>query len=62
MEPPRFTVAALPVFLPDSILHAGVLSAERFLSLKPVVCHVVCSVDLCLCVFSQGGALPRGIE
>jgi len=53
MEPPHFTVAALSVFLPDSISRLGViLLVESFLSsLTPVVCHVVCSVDLRLCVF-----------
>jgi len=55
MEPAHFTVATLSVFLPDSILRLGVLLlAESFLSsLNPVVCHVVCSVDLHLCVFGQ---------
>jgi len=64
MEPPRFTVATLSVFLPNSISHPGVLLlAESFLySLNPVVCHVVRSVDLRLCVFGRGGALPRGVE
>ena len=63
-EPPHVTIMALQVSLPADIFCLGVtLLAESFLSsLRRLVCSVLCSVGLCMCVFWLGAALPRVVE